>query len=563
MKKIRVVLISITLLAMLVASCAVAKQEDSNSWFREDEPAEEVVEEQPSLMQPRYEVEEEVVEDYDYAPAEEVAAGAAANEAAGEAEEFSYTAYPTAAPRDEGEADYDEENDNAFADYGVNPLVDTDEDQFSTFAVDVDTGSYTIARRYLNENEMPYPSSVRVEEFINYFDQGYDRPSAREVFTINLDGGDAPFTESRNYQILRVGIQGYEVDQYEREDVSLTFVIDVSGSMDLENRLELVKDSLELLVEQLRPDDRVSIVVYGSRARVVLEPTDGDDKDEILWAIRQLQPEGSTNAEAGLKLGYEMALRAFNHRGINRVILCSDGVANVGKTGAGSIWEEIEARASEGITLTTVGFGMGNYNDVLMEQLADMGNGFYAYVDNHDEAERLFVENLVSTLQVIALDAKVQVEFNPNVVSRYRLIGFENRDVADEDFRNDAVDAGEIGAGHSVTALYEFKLYPGERGEIATVSFRWQDPDDYEVTEISEVIHTRDLQDTFSEASFYFQWDVLTAEFAEVLRDSYWARDTDLDDLRDYFEALDHCYNLDEDREELLDMVETAEWLAN
>jgi Ca-activated chloride channel family protein len=256
-----------------------------------------------------------------------------------------------------------------------------------------------------------------------------------------------------------------------------------------------------------------------------------------------------------------MALQGFIHRGINRVILCSDGVANVGKTGAGSIWEEIEARASEGITLTTVGFGMGNYNDTLMEQLADMGDGFYAYVDTYDEAKRLFVEDLVSTLQVIGMDAKVQVEFNPNLVSRYRLIGFENRDVADEDFRNDEVDAGELGAGHSVTALYEFKLYPDARGEIATVSFRWADPEDREVTEISEVIHTRDLHDAFSEASFYYQWDVLVAEFAEILRDSYWARDTDLDDLLEYFEALDRRYNLDEDRAELLDMVETAEWL--
>ena len=557
MKKVRVMLLSITLLALLIASCA---QESSNTWFREDQAdatveEEAVVEEEEVVLQPKYEVaEEEAADDYDALVEEEPSYDY-------EAEESASSAYPTAAPRDEGEEEYDEENDNAFADYGVNPMTDTDEDQFSTFAVDVDTGSYTIARRYLNENEMPYPAGVRVEEFVNYFDQGYDRPSEREVFTINLDGGAAPFTESDRYQILRVGIQGYEIDEYERDDVSLTFVIDVSGSMDLENRLELVKDSLELLVDQLRPDDRVSIVVYGSRARVVLEPTDGDEKDEIMWAIDRLEPEGSTNAEAGLKLGYEMALRAFNHRGINRVILCSDGVANVGKTGPGSIWEEIEARASEGITLTSVGFGMGNYNDVLMEQLADMGDGFYAYVDDIDEAERLFVDDLVSTLQVIALDAKVQVEFNPNIVARYRLIGFENRDVADEDFRNDEVDAGEIGAGHSVTALYEFKLYPGETGEIATVSFRWADPEDREVTEISEVIHTRDLHDTFSEASFYFQWDVLVAEFAEVLRDSYWARDTALDDLLEYFEALDDRYNLDEDREECLEMVETAEWL--
>ena len=555
MKKYLVVLLSMLILTILAVSCSTAQEtESSYDWYREDSSS--VAEEEDAVndsYEPVYELEEATVEEAEVESNYDSEAGTAA-----QTEGSSYSAYPTAAPRDEGEEDYDEEQGNEFADYGVNPMTDTDEDQFSTFSVDVDTGSYTIARRYLADNVMPYPAGVRVEEFINYFDQGYDRPSEHEIFTINLDGGPAPFTESHKYQILRVGIQGYEVDEYERDDVSLTFVIDVSGSMDMENRLELVKDSLELLVDQLRPTDRVSIVVYGSDARVILEPTDGDEKKEIMWSINRLRPEGSTNAEAGIKLGYKMALQGFNHHGLNRVILCSDGVANVGKTGAGSIWEEVEARASEGITLTTVGFGMGNYNDTLMEQLADMGDGFYAYVDDHSEAERLFVKNLTSTLQVIGMDAKVQVEFNPNVVARYRLIGFENRDVADEDFRDDRVDAGEIGAGHSVTALYEFKLLPGATGEIATVSFRWKDPEDLEVTEIHEVIHTRELHDAFSETSFYYQWDVLTAEFAEILRESYWARDTDLDELLDMVEALDHRYNLDEDREEMLDMVQTA-----
>jgi Ca-activated chloride channel family protein len=246
----------------------------------------------------------------------------------------------------------------------------------------------------------------------------------------------------------------------------------------------------------------------------------------------------STNAEAGLILGYQEATKAYIPGGINRVVLCSDGVANVGNTGPESIWESIENYANEGITLTSVGVGMGNYNDALMEQLADHGDGFYAYVDTFDEAERLFVHDLVSTLQVIAMDAKIQVAFNPEIVSRYRLIGFENRAIADEDFRNNQVDAAEIGAGHSVTALYEIKLYPGARGEIATVQLRWQDPDSYRVEEISKTFDTRDLENSFRSADPYFQLDVLVAEFGEILRNSYWAEGSSIRELGEYADFL-------------------------
>ncbi len=363
--------------------------------------------------------------------------------------------------------------------------------------------------------------------------------------------------------MMRVGIQGYAVPADERKDVSLTFVIDVSGSMDMENRLELVKRSLELLVEQLGRRDQVSIVVYGSEARVVLEPTRGDDQRAILRAIRSLQPEGSTNAEAGLRLGYKMASRAFNSEVINRVVLCSDGVANVGATGAGSIWEEIERYAREGITLTSVGFGMGNYNDVLMEQLADNGDGFYAYVDDINEAERLFVDNLTSTLQVIAMDAKVQVEFNPEVVARYRLVGYENRDVADEDFRDNEVDAGEIGAGHSVTALYEIKLYPEAEGRIATVYLRWQDPDTGEVVELSQDFNTDEMEREFEYADPYFQWAVIVAEYAEVLRESYWAQESDIGDVLSQARRVADELPRDPDVDEFLDLVRAANRFAD
>jgi Ca-activated chloride channel family protein len=315
-------------------------------------------------------------------------------------------------------------------------------------------------------------------------------------------------------------------------------VIDVSGSMEIESRLELVKDSLVLLIDQLRPTDKIAIIAYSDTAWVVLPSTYVEDKEMIKEEINKLRPMDSTNAEAGLKLGYEEALKGFMPGAINRVILCSDGVANVGNTGAGSIWETIKYQASEGITLTSVGFGMGNYNDVLLEQLADNGDGFYAYVDTIDEAERLFVYDLVSTLQVIALDAKVQVDFNPEVVSRYRLVGFENRAIADEDFRDDSVDAAEIGAGHSITALYEVKLFPEANGEIFTVYLRWEDPDDHLVHETEEAFFTHELGESFSSADPYFQLDVIVAEFAEILRDSYWAEGSTLENLLEYAENI-------------------------
>lgn len=448
--------------------------------------------------------------------------------------------------------------DMFFEDYGVNPSIDTEDDNLSTFALDVDTGSYSIMRNYLNGGNMPPPESVRVEEYINHFNQGYPNPSAHQAFAISIDGAPSPFTQTERYQMLRVGIQGYQVSDEERKPASLTFVIDVSGSMDMDNRLGLVKRSLELLVEQLRRDDTVSIVVYGSEARIVLDPTPASEKGEILSAIYSLQPEGATNAEAGIRLGYKMAMRAYNPDGINRVILCSDGVANVGETGPDAILAEIDHYVDEGITLTTIGFGMDNYNDTLMEQLADNGDGFYAYVDDMPEAKRLFIDNITGTLQTIALDAKVQVEFNPEVVMRYRLVGFENRAVADDDFRDNSVDAGEIGAGHSVTALYEVKLYPEAYGRIATVFLRWEDPDSNAVTEVSEDLYADELVREFEDADLYFQRAVIVAEYAEILKQSYWAEESSLDAV--YREAL-RLYEWmprERDMEEFVDLVETA-----
>jgi Ca-activated chloride channel family protein len=466
--------------------------------------------------------------------------------------------YATAVPDFEYNPPNDEPyEDMFFEDYGVNPFIDTEDDNQSTFAADVDTGSYTLARSYLNEGFLPPEDAIRVEEFVNYFPQGYPNPSARDTFGIYIDGAPTPFTENDRYQVIRVGVQGYDIPESDRRDAKLTFVIDVSGSMGNGDRLGIVQDALALLVAELRSSDTVAIVAYTDTAWVVLEPTSARHGEEIIDAINSLYPMASTNAEAGLIQGYRLAEAAFEESAINRVILCSDGVANVGNTGPDSIWESIEEYADAGITLTAVGVGMGNYNDVLLEQLADMGDGFYAYVDTHEEAERLFRHELVSTLQVIALDAKIQVEFNPEVVTRYRLIGFENRAVADEDFRDNTVDAAEIGAGHSVTALYEIKLETGAKGEIATVHLRWEGPDSERVREISETFYTRDLEDSFYRTDPYFQMDVLIAEFAEILRNSYWAQDGSLDQVYNYALELSDKLELAEFYE-FLDLVGQA-----
>jgi Ca-activated chloride channel family protein len=294
----------------------------------------------------------------------------------------------------------------------------------------------------------------------------------------------------------------------------------------------------------------------------VLNPTRGDQKDTILSSLYDLLPGGTTNAAAGLRKGYEMAMRSYRSGGTNRVILCSDGVANVGQTDADSILETVHGYVSEGVYLTTIGFGMGNFNDVLMEQLADKGNGNYFYVDDNAEAERIFTEELTSTLQVIALDAKVQVDFNPDVVAYYRLVGYENRAVADQDFRNDSVDAGEIGAGHSATAVYAIMLRPQAEGRVATVQLRWKDPETYQVKEINGNFNTWDLSRSFYDASPYFQLTALAAQYAEVLRGSPWAAATPLSQI--YRMAVPLGESLPEDAKviEFIDLVGRASHIS-
>lgn len=437
-----------------------------------------------------------------------------------------------------------------------NPFVDTRDDRFSTFAIDVDTGSYTLMRSYLSDfGQMPPEESVRIEEYVNYFDYGYATPSDG-AFGIDLEAAPAPYGENENYHLLRVGIQGYEVPEDERPDMLLIFVIDVSGSMDQENRLGLVKESLRLLVNSLRSTDRVGIVVYGSQARSVLDPTYMTDDRTVQAAIDRLETEGSTNVEDGIRQGYRMANRYALDGQATRLIVLSDGVANVGNTTA----EEILENARRGISLSTFGFGMGNYNDSLMEQLADQGDGTYAYIDTLREAQRWFVTGLTSTLVTIAKDAKIQVEFNPTVVDNYRLIGYENRDVADADFRNDTVDAGEIGAGHSVTALYEVRLGEeiSEEEEALTVRVRYQDMESGEVVEIARSIRPTEFTTAYSESSPSFQLSAVVAEFGELLKDSYWARNGSLTTLWQDAEQVAIRFPRDRDVQQFVELVESA-----
>lgn len=479
-----------------------------------------------------------------YAPAQQLGA------VSSEQEPNSNTAaYPVA------ESTQETPKDMFFEDYGVNPFMETSQDHLSTFAMDVDTASYTLTRSYLLDyKQVPPPDAVRPEEFINYYPMNYAPPTDGSAFAIHMDAAPSPFSEEGQI-LLRVGVQGRIVEAQDREPALLIFVIDVSGSMGQTNRLELAKQALEILVNELREDDRVAIVVYSDATRIVLEPTPASEKQTILSAIYGLHTEGSTNAEAGLRLGYDLALAHLNQGGTTRVILASDGVANVGNTGPNAILNTIHQGVDAGITLSTIGFGMGNYNDVLMEQLANDGNGNYYYVDNLREARRIFSYNLTSTLQVIGYDAKIQVDFNPDVVTRYRLIGYENRDIADADFRNDTVDAGEVGAGHTITALYEVELAPNtQSGTLATARLRFEDAETRQVIEMSQAFDAVEILPKFELASEEFRLTAALAEFSEVLRHSPFG-DSRLEDI---LAVVDSLSNNNSAAEELQALVRAA-----
>lgn len=444
-------------------------------------------------------------------------------------------------------------------DWGVNPTVETAAEPLSTFAADVDTASYALARAYLTRGVLPDEAAVRVEEFVNAFDYGY-RPPKDDAFAVQVEAFPSP--NRKGYHVLHVGVKAREVAKADRKPSHLVFTIDVSGSMAQQNRLGLVKQALGLLVNELDERDRVSIVVYGTSARVVLPPTAATQRERLLEAIDRLSPEGSTNVEAGLSLAYDLAMKGFVPGGINRVILCSDGVANNGVTEAGALWQTVKGRASEGVTLSTVGFGLGNYNDVLMERLADQGDGQAVYVDTLDEARRVFVEQLTGTLQVVAKDVKLQLEFNPRVVERYRLLGFENRALAARDFANDRVDAGELGAGHAVTAIYEVKL-SGKADDAAFAVFRarFKAPQGGASQLIEKPLPMAVIRADAKAATGPARLSLVVAGFAEKLRGSYWARNRTWDSLLAELSTLPPGLSDRADVIELASLIRTAKSL--
>jgi Ca-activated chloride channel family protein len=363
--------------------------------------------------------------------------------------------------------------DNTFVDAGMSGYQDPSDEPESTFALDVDNGSFRVAQALVAQGLQPPAESVRSEEWVNALP--YDDPAPTETdLALRTETGMAPRLDDGTQEV-RVAVTARELAAQDRPSVNLTLVVDRSGSMDIRSRLGLVKSSIALLAESLRPDDTVSVVAFDDTVDLILPPTSVAEGETILDSVDRLQPGGSTNLAAGLELGYEQARTAYRPGGVNVVVLCSDGVANVGITGPDSITATIAEQGQRGIHLVTVGYGMGNYNDHLMEQLADQGDGFYRYVDTYEEARHLYVDDLTSLLTPVADDARAQVEFDPELVSSYRLIGYDNRAMADESFEDLGVDAGELGAGHRASALYEVRLATGVAPgtQIGTARVRW------------------------------------------------------------------------------------------
>ncbi len=425
-----------------------------------------------------------------------------------------------------------------------NPFLDAKDNPLSTFSIDVDTASYSNVRRFINEGSLPPKDAVRVEEMINYFTYDYAHPSDGKPFAVHLDVAGCPWEAS--HRLVRIGLKGKEIATDKRGPSNLVFLLDVSGSMTPPERLPLVKQAMRLLVEKLTESDRVAIVVYAGASGLALPSTTGDHKEQILEALENLQAGGSTNGAEGIQLAYKIAADNFIKGGVNRVILATDGDFNVGVTSQGDLIRLIEEKAKGGVFLSVLGVGTDNLKDSTMQKLADKGNGNYAYLDSLDEARKVLVQQMNGTLVTIAKDVKIQVEFNPARVASYRLIGYEKRMLRKEDFNNDKVDAGEIGAGHTVTALYEvvpigaainpaasvppvdpLKYSSDDKptstrstsfNELLTVKLRYKKPDG-DKSELVERAVT-DTDGKFENAPVDLKFAAAVAEFGLILRDS-------------------------------------------
>ena len=427
-----------------------------------------------------------------------------------------------------------------------NDFVSPKVEPLSTFSIDVDVASYANMRRFLNQSQMPYPDAVRIEEMVNYFSYDYEAPKGEDPFSIYTEFAECPWNSE--HQLLHIGLQGKEIETEDLPNSNLVFLFDVSGSMDSPAKLPLLKSAFRLLVNELQPEDRVAIVVYAGAAGMVLPSTSASEKSQILEAIDKLNAGGSTAGGEGIELAYKVAKEYFIKEGNNRVILATDGDFNVGPSSEGALVRMIEEKRKEGIFLSVLGFGSGNYKDSKMEMLADKGNGNYAYIDNILEAKKVLVSEMGGTLYTIAKDVKLQLEFNPQFVKGYRLIGYENRRLAAQDFNDDTKDAGELGAGHTVTALYE--IVPPEAkteiasvdelkyqqpaktsksGELLTVKFRYKQPDE-DKSKLIEHPVPNEVQD-FDKTSEDFRFSLSVASFGMLLRDSQYKGDATYDQV--------------------------------
>jgi Ca-activated chloride channel homolog len=425
--------------------------------------------------------------------------------------------------------EYSKIDDNDFKESKNNPL--------STFSIDVDKASYSNVRRFINQNQLPPADAVRVEEMINYFSYNYPQPKGKDPFSITTEYTECPWNKAHN--LIHIGLQGKNIEMDNLPTNNLTFLLDVSGSMNSPDKLPLLKAGLSLLIDQMRPQDRIAIVVYAGAAGVVLPSTSGKNKEKILEALENLQAGGSTAGGQGIELAYKTAKENYMEHGNNRVILATDGDFNVGVSSDGELVRMIEKKREEGIFLTVLGFGTGNYKDSKMEQLADKGNGNYAYIDNLLEAKKVLVKEMGGTMFTIAKDVKLQIEFNPAKVKAYRLVGYENRLLNNEDFNDDKKDAGELGSGHTVTAIYE--IIPAGSNEVVasidnlkyqqttstpttmsnevmTVKFRYKEPKESTSQLITHIV--QDKKAEFENASENCQFSCAVAQFGMLLRDS-------------------------------------------
>ncbi len=405
----------------------------------------------------------------------------------------------------------------SYAPIRENRYHDSRQQAFSTFSIDVDTAAYSNTRRFLRSGHLPPAGAVRIEEFVNYFSYAYPGPTSDVPFSVHSDVAIAPWNPA--HRLVRIGLQGERMDISELPKRNLVFLIDVSGSMSSHDKLPLLREGFKMLTQTLGEEDYVSIVVYAGAAGAVLLPTSGADQESIMAALNALQSGGSTNGGAGIELAYKLAERNFDPKAINRVILASDGDFNVGMTNKQALIELIELKRKSGVYLSVLGFGRGNLKDSTMEQIADKGNGNYSYIDTAAEARKVLVDEGGSTLITIAKDVKIQVEFNADAVENYRLIGYENRKLAKEDFENDKVDAGELGPGHSVTALYEVTPKAGSKARsLATVRLRYKRPDASKSKLLTTNITNRST--AFAKASQDMRFATSVAGFGLLLRDS-------------------------------------------